>query len=92
MRTNYPPSSIRCPTDGRYENCKNRYGHSVHKYCASCEFKEVLETGTRWCKVHDTQIDPHDVCDEWTMSHHLTKVGGTWGVVKDKTTKEIIII
>ena len=91
MERNNQPSIIRCPTDGCYEICKNCHGKSVRKACASCDFKEVLEDGTRWCSQHNTEVDPHTVCDDWTMSHHLTQVGGTWGVVKDKTTKEVVI-
>ena len=50
---------------------KNKYGIEVKLCCASCKYKQLTRTTMRYCRKKKQNVSPHDVCDQWEISHLL---------------------
>ena len=69
----------------------NKYRVCVKKRCGSCEHREVDEEGTRICRKMQLVVQQKFVCPFWRLSSGLRNAGRSWGTVRHKDTKEIII-
>lgn len=69
----------------------NQYHVRVRKWCASCERKDVDEEGTRICTGMQLKVPQDFICPRWQLSEGLKHAGRSWGTVRLKGTKEIII-
>ena len=66
---------IRFSTMKHQEVCLNAYHISVKKMCASCQFKEVENDGTRVCQKMHLKVPRDFVCPKWQMSDGLWNAG-----------------
>ena len=73
------------------ETVLNMYRICVRKWCASCERKEVDDDGTRICTGMQLKVPRDFICPKWQLSYALQQAGRSDGVVKLKSTHEIII-
>ena len=73
------------------ETVVNKYRVCVKKWCGSCEHREVDEEGTRICRKMQLVVQQKFVCPFWRLSSGLRNAGRSWGTVRHKDTKEIII-
>lgn len=71
------------------ETVVNKHRIEVRRWCASCEYKEVENDGTRVCSNVQLKVSKAFVCPKWQMSDGLQNAGMSGGVVKKLT--EIII-
>ena len=69
----------------------NKYRVCVKKRCGSCGHREVDEEGTRICRKMQLVVQQKFVCPFWRLSSGLRNAGRSWGTVRHKDTKEIII-
>ena len=67
------------------ETVLNKYHICVKKWCASCEYKEVENDGTRVCSKMQLKVSLAFVCPRWQMSDGLQNAGMSGGVVKKLT-------
>ena len=73
------------------ETVVNKYRVCVKKWCGSCEHREVDEEGTRICQKMQLVVQQKFVCPFWRLSSGLRNAGRSWGTVRHKDTKEIVI-
>ena len=71
------------------ETAKNKYHIRVRRWCASCEYKEVENDGTRVCSRMQLKVPQSFVCPKWQMNDGLKNAGMSGGVIK-KLTETII--
>ena len=69
----------------------NPYGVKILKCCASCHYKEVDNEGLRICVLANLIVKQKFVCSKYKLSNSLKVAGKGSGVVKDRTSKRIII-
>lgn len=71
---------------------KNEHHIKVRKCCASCQYKEIQNDGTRVCTLMQLIMGQRDKCKNWQMSDALRNAGlQNGGVVKLKGTLEVVI-
>ena len=62
---------------------KNEAGIVIKKCCASCKHKEfVMDEGERHCQLHDKDVYPKHVCEDWQMCKPLCTAVYSLGKVK----------
>ena len=55
---------------------RNQYGIRVKACCASCAFKAVNDSGTRYCTLRDRRtVEALEGCWHWQMSEVLMRFG-----------------
>ena len=71
------------------ETVMNEHSIEVKRWCASCEYKEGENDGTRICTASQVKVPQAFVCPKWQMSDGLQNAGMSGGVVKKLT--EVVI-
>ena len=68
------------------------YRVKVNRCCASCQYKECLNNGTRVCQKAGLKVEQKYCCNQWQMAAGLKNAGlQNGGVVRQRETKEIVI-
>lgn len=63
----------------------------VKKCCASCEHRDILQDGTRVCKLMQIIRGQKDMCRQWEMSEGLKYAGRGFGRVRSKEYLDFVI-
>lgn len=66
------------------EFCKNRFGATIVKCCASCKHKVYDKGCFRVCQKGEGIVQPSSICGDWEMSPSLSKAGIGGGHVKKR--------
>jgi hypothetical protein len=73
----------------RIVSVENDYHIKVKKWCPSCQFKDILNDGTRICTKTQLAVEQRNKCEHWQMSEGLQHAGRSGGVVK--LLREVVI-